>query len=127
MTRTPEKHMDKDESYTAAAIHSTAAAIGKQYLHDFPPSNNADKSPFRTSDGDLTSGDCSVFDLRADPGEKSDLAAPRPELAQIARRLARLHVRQGERERVSRAVRQRPELSPTRGSACTSCTSTPGQ
>ena len=66
---------------------------------------------------DLTSGDCSVFDLRADPGEKSDLAARRPELAQIAQRLACLHVRQSERERASRAVGRRPELNSRRGGA----------
>lgn len=45
-----------DESYTAAAEHSTAAAMGKRYLHDFPPSANADKSPCRTDDGELSSG-----------------------------------------------------------------------
>ena len=44
-----------DHSYTAAGEHTTAAAIGKQYLHEFPPSDNPDKSPDRPDDGYLTS------------------------------------------------------------------------
>ncbi len=46
----------QNESYTAPAGHSTAAAIGKRYLHEFPPSTNADKSPDRTDDGEPSSG-----------------------------------------------------------------------
>jgi uncharacterized radical SAM superfamily Fe-S cluster-containing enzyme len=46
----------KDNSYTAAGDHTTAAAIGKQYLHEFPPSDNPDKSPLRSDDGELSSG-----------------------------------------------------------------------
>lgn len=45
-----------DGSYTAAADHTTAAAIGKRYDHEFPPSENPDKSPFRRDDGEQTSG-----------------------------------------------------------------------
>jgi len=45
-----------DVSYTAAAEHSTAAAIGKEYAHEFPPSANPDKRPDRTDDGRLSSG-----------------------------------------------------------------------
>lgn len=44
-------------SYTAAAEHSTAAAIGKQYRHEFPPSPNPDKRPDRRDDGPLSSGE----------------------------------------------------------------------
>jgi len=57
MTRKAEQHAGGDESYTAAAAHSTAAAIGKQYRGDFPASENPDKSPFRTDDRNLSSGD----------------------------------------------------------------------
>jgi len=53
-----------DGSYTAAADHTTAAAIGKQYLHEFPPSSNPDKRPDRTDDGSLSSGRY----LRESPG-----------------------------------------------------------
>jgi len=45
-----------DASYTAPADHSTAAAIGKEYRHEFPPSPDADKTPDRTSDGAVSSG-----------------------------------------------------------------------
>jgi len=45
-----------DASYTAPAEHSTAARIGKQYLHDFSPSDNPDKRPERTGDGEVSSG-----------------------------------------------------------------------
>jgi radical SAM protein with 4Fe4S-binding SPASM domain len=44
-----------DASYTAAAGHSTAAKIGKQYLHEFPPSSSQDKTPAREDDGYLSS------------------------------------------------------------------------
>lgn len=44
-----------DSSYTAAADHTTAARVGKSYLHEFPPSENADKRPSRTDDGTHTS------------------------------------------------------------------------
>jgi len=47
---------DADASYTAAAEHSTAAALGKQYAHEFPVSQNPDKRPDRTDDGRLSSG-----------------------------------------------------------------------
>jgi radical SAM protein with 4Fe4S-binding SPASM domain len=45
-----------DKSYTAAAAHTTAAAIGKQYEHDFPASTNPDKRCVRADDGHLSSG-----------------------------------------------------------------------
>ena len=44
-----------DSSYTRAAEHSTAAAIGKRYRHEFPPSANADKRAARQDDGQITS------------------------------------------------------------------------
>ena len=47
---------DADASYTAAAEHSTAAALGKQYAHEFPASQNPDKRPDRADDGCLSSG-----------------------------------------------------------------------
>ncbi|HPS53797.1 MAG TPA: radical SAM protein, partial [Phycisphaerae bacterium] len=46
-----------DTSYTAAAEHMTAAQVGKVYQHEFSPSEDADKSPARTSDGYLTSAE----------------------------------------------------------------------
>ncbi len=46
----------RDESYTAPGEHTTAAAIGKRYDHEFPPSGDADKSPDRTSDAPVSSG-----------------------------------------------------------------------
>ncbi|HOF17507.1 MAG TPA: radical SAM protein [Phycisphaerae bacterium] len=45
-----------DGSYTAAGEHTTAAAIGKRYEHEFPASRNPDKSPDRRDDGALSSG-----------------------------------------------------------------------
>jgi radical SAM protein with 4Fe4S-binding SPASM domain len=45
-----------DSSYTAPAAHTTAAAVGKQYAHDFAAAGDADKRPDRTDDGDLSSG-----------------------------------------------------------------------
>ncbi|MCL2700328.1 MAG: radical SAM protein [Phycisphaerae bacterium] len=53
MTNTPEKH---DRSYTAAGEHTTAAAMGKQYVHEFPPSQDARKDPHRDGDGQVSSG-----------------------------------------------------------------------
>ena len=47
----------QDASYTAPAEHTTAAAIGKQYQHEFSSSQDGDKACTRTSDGDLSSGD----------------------------------------------------------------------
>ena len=46
-----------DGSYTAAGEHTTAAVIGKRYLHEFPPSADPDKSAARPSDGELSSGE----------------------------------------------------------------------
>ena len=46
---------DDDSSYTRAADHSTAAAIGKEYHHEFQDSANADKRAARPDDGQLTS------------------------------------------------------------------------
>ena len=45
-----------DASYTAPAEHSTAARLGKEYAHEFPPSADADKRPERTGDGAISSG-----------------------------------------------------------------------
>ena len=45
-----------DSSYTAATDHSTAAAIGKTYAHEFAASTDTDKRPDRTSDGHVSSG-----------------------------------------------------------------------
>ena len=45
-----------DSSRTAAADHTTAAAIGKQYLHEFPASEDSDKRCDRHSDGAVASG-----------------------------------------------------------------------
>ncbi len=44
-----------DTSFTAAGAHTTAGRIGKTYLHEFPPSTEADKSSARTADGRLSS------------------------------------------------------------------------
>ena len=52
-----EKPTASDPSYTAAADHSTAAAIGKQYRHDFADSPDADKAPDRGSDGRVSSAE----------------------------------------------------------------------
>jgi len=45
-----------DSSYTAAADHSTAAAIGKKYADEFVASTDTDKRPDRTSNGYVSSG-----------------------------------------------------------------------
>ncbi len=44
-------------SYTAPASHSTAAAIGKTYDEQFPPSTDLNKSPSRRTDGTISSGE----------------------------------------------------------------------
>ncbi|HDZ44878.1 MAG TPA: hypothetical protein ENH80_13165, partial [Phycisphaerae bacterium] len=46
----------QDSSYTAAAGHSTAAALGKDYRHDFVRSADEVKDFDRHSDGHLSSG-----------------------------------------------------------------------
>jgi radical SAM protein with 4Fe4S-binding SPASM domain len=45
-----------DRSFTVAAGHTTAAAVGKRYEHEFAASDNPDKSAARTSDGRVSSG-----------------------------------------------------------------------
>jgi radical SAM protein with 4Fe4S-binding SPASM domain len=55
MSSAAAPHPD-DSSYTAAAEHMTAAAIGKRYEHEFVRSTNPDKSAHRTDDGTLSSG-----------------------------------------------------------------------
>ncbi|MFB3892136.1 MAG: radical SAM protein [Phycisphaerae bacterium] len=45
----------EDASYTAPGDHTTAAAIGKQYLHEFLPSQTVNKSAARSDDGRVTS------------------------------------------------------------------------
>ncbi len=47
----------RDESYTRAANHTTAARIGQQYAHEFPASTDPDKRSTRTGDGELSSGE----------------------------------------------------------------------
>jgi len=54
--RDEESSTPGDSSYTAAADHTTAAAIGKFYTHEFASSIDADKRPDRPSDGRLSSG-----------------------------------------------------------------------
>jgi len=46
----------QDRSYTAAGEHTTAAAIGKQYIHEFPASEDSRKDPHRDGDGQVSSG-----------------------------------------------------------------------
>ncbi|MFW6133293.1 MAG: radical SAM protein [Planctomycetota bacterium] len=46
-----------DASRTRAGAHTTAAAIGKRYLHAFDGSDNPDKRPTRPDDGHVTSAD----------------------------------------------------------------------
>ena len=65
-------HPQGDRSYTAAAAHSTAAAIGKKYDHDFPPSPNPDKRADRGDDGSVSSGQY----VRSS-GNLSDAVTPR--------------------------------------------------
>ncbi|MCE5328554.1 MAG: radical SAM protein [Planctomycetaceae bacterium] len=52
----PDPKASGAQSYTAAGRHTTAAAIGKEYRHEFPASDNADKRCTRGDDGKLTSG-----------------------------------------------------------------------
>jgi radical SAM protein with 4Fe4S-binding SPASM domain len=47
----------RDESYTAAAEHTTAAAMGKDYHHEFGASGSSDKRADRLCDGPVSSGD----------------------------------------------------------------------
>jgi radical SAM protein with 4Fe4S-binding SPASM domain len=60
-------------SYTAAAEHSTAAAIGKQYADDFPASANPDKRADRTDDGQVSSGAAA-----RSGGSRGDQVTPQP-------------------------------------------------
>jgi len=53
---TDSKRARAGGSYTAAARHSTASAIGKGYEQEFPVSENPDKRPERNDDGHLSSG-----------------------------------------------------------------------
>jgi len=45
-----------DKSYTRPTGHSTAAELGKEYQHEFTAGDDGDKTPVRTSDGEITSG-----------------------------------------------------------------------
>ncbi len=47
----------KDGSYTRPGEHTTAAAVGKRYLHAFRASDRADKSADRPGDGPVSSGE----------------------------------------------------------------------
>jgi radical SAM protein with 4Fe4S-binding SPASM domain len=65
MTRSAaDRSASADGSYTAPARHSTAAAIGKKYRHEFPESPNPDKRAERTDDGPISSGHY----VRSSPG-----------------------------------------------------------
>ena len=55
-TANPDPDVESARSYTRAGKHTTAAAIGKAYRHEFPPSENPDKTPVREDDGRLSSG-----------------------------------------------------------------------
>jgi radical SAM protein with 4Fe4S-binding SPASM domain len=57
MSRPVEQSAPADGSYTAPAEHSTAAAIGKRYVHEFRPSENPRKAPTRDDDGQINSGE----------------------------------------------------------------------
>ena len=57
MIRSAPNKPASDSSYTAAALHTTAAALNKRYEHEFPLSENADKQPDRREDGHRTSGE----------------------------------------------------------------------
>jgi arylsulfatase A-like enzyme len=62
---------------------------------------------------DCSRDTCRAFDLRRDPRETNDLVPARPELARIARGLARLHLRAAERIRIRRRVgRPGPRAGP---------------
>ena len=65
-------------SYTAPGPHTTAAAIGKQYADQFPPSANPDKRPDRPGDGALSSGAYA----RGGPG-LADRVTPTPKTLQL--------------------------------------------
>jgi len=62
-----------DASYAAPGAHSTAAAVHKRYANDFAPSAQPDKSPDRTDDGRLSSGQ-----YVRQGGAPRDDATPRP-------------------------------------------------
>ena len=75
-----ENHTPPGGSYTAPASHSTAAAIGKEYRHEFAPSDDPDKSCQRTTDGHIPSGQY------ASRGRPADSAIP------VALQMASHHV-----------------------------------
>ena len=56
MRTNKENQAPVDSSYTAAADHMTAAAVGKQYEHEFVASDNEDKRSERCDDGEVSSG-----------------------------------------------------------------------
>ena len=57
MTDASEKNIAPgDTSYTRPSNHSTAAEIGKEYQHAFTAGDDGDKTPVRTSDGQVSSG-----------------------------------------------------------------------
>ena len=61
-----------DHSYTAPGEHTTAAAVGKRYDHEFPPSPNPDKSSGRRSDGHVSSAQY----IRVEPSADGEPARP---------------------------------------------------
>ncbi len=57
-----------DGSYTAPGEHTTAAALGKEYRHEFPASANPDRRSDRGDDGYVSSGEYARgSDALADP------------------------------------------------------------
>ena len=57
ISRAKNKADPPASSYTAAPRHSTAAAVGKEYRHEFEASANPDKSSDRTGDGQTSSAE----------------------------------------------------------------------
>lgn len=73
------------DSRTEAQAWSTAARIGKQYAHEAPLSENADKSSTRSDDGDVTSaayaGQSRFLQKETDQGEPSSNQNETPQSA----------------------------------------------
>jgi arylsulfatase A-like enzyme len=65
---------------------------------------------------DCRSGKAQAFDLSRDPREERDLTGRRPELARLARSLARCHVRRSERVRAGKTIRRKQGPYPRPGS-----------
>ncbi len=57
MTPAAKNNPPRDGSRTVVADHTTAAVLGKHYVHAFASSTKADKRPDRRDDGQLSSGE----------------------------------------------------------------------